>query len=86
MLNHYWNLSRKTSLNTNISYQFGQIGNSRLDFNGGANPSPTYYQYLPSYFLRNDDLASAYEFQQNFINDGQLDWKEFLMQILQMRS
>ena len=74
MLNHYWNLSSKTDLNTNISYQFGQIGNSRLDFNAGANPSPTYYQYLPSYFLRNNDLASAYEYQQNFKNDGQLDW------------
>ena len=74
MLNHYWNVSSKTEINTNISYQFGQIGNSRLDFNAGANPSPTYYQYLPSYFVARDDLASAYQFQQEFLNDGQLDW------------
>lgn len=75
MLNHYWDLSKNTTLQTNVAYQFGKIGNSRIDFNGGANPSPTYYQYLPSYFLRNGDSAGAYEAQQNFINEGQLDWE-----------
>lgn len=74
MLNHYWDITENTALQTNVSYQFGKIGNSRLDFNGGANPSPTYYQTLPSFNLRNDDLAGAYESQQRFVNDGQLDW------------
>ena len=74
MLNHYWDISNKTSLQTNVAYQFGKIGNSRIDYNGGANPTPTYYKNLPSYYLADDDLASAYEAQQNFINDGQLDW------------
>jgi hypothetical protein len=77
MLNHYWNISSKTSLNTNIGYQFGKIGNSRLDFAGGANPSPAYYQNLPSYFLEDDDLAGAYEAEQQFINDGQINWERF---------
>lgn len=74
MLNHYWDISENTTLQTNASYQFGKIGNSRLDFNGGANPSPTYYQYLPSFSLRNKDLSSAYISQKNFVNNGQLDW------------
>lgn len=74
MLNHFWDISDKTSLQTNLAYQFGKIGNSRIDYNGGANPSPTYYQNLPSYDLRNNDLAAAYESQQRFLNDGQLDW------------
>ena len=39
MLNHYWTISDKTNLNTNFGYQFGELGNSRLDFAGGANPS-----------------------------------------------
>ncbi|KAA1247298.1 TonB-dependent receptor [Aquimarina sp. RZ0] len=34
MLNHYWDVTNKTSLNTNIAYQTGKIGNSRLDNNG----------------------------------------------------
>jgi hypothetical protein len=75
MLNHYWAFSEKATLQTNASYQFGKIGNSRLDFNGGANPSPTYYQTLPSYFLRDNDLAGAYTAQENFVNNGQLDWQ-----------
>lgn len=74
MLNHYWDISDKTSVYTNVAYQFGKIGNSRLDFNGGANPSPIYYQNLPSFFVRNEDLAGAYESLQNFQNDGQIDW------------
>ncbi|WP_317171463.1 TonB-dependent receptor [Tamlana sp. I1] len=87
MLNHFWNINSKTSLNTNLGYQTGKLGNSRLDYNGtdlidgmpqggGANPSPTYYQKLPSYFERNfpDDLDPAYRAQKTFQNDGQIDW------------
>ncbi|MBP0902710.1 carboxypeptidase regulatory-like domain-containing protein [Mariniflexile gromovii] len=74
MLNHYWDITKKTKLNTNVGYQFGQIGNSRLDYAGGANPSPTYYQKLPSDYLYDNDLAGAYEAEQAFLNDGQIDW------------
>ncbi|OSY87179.1 TonB-dependent receptor [Tenacibaculum holothuriorum] len=74
MLNHYWNISDNTSLNTNVSYQFGEIGNSRIDFNAGNNPSPTYYQNLPSYEVDRGNLGLAYEKQQAFINNGQLNW------------
>lgn len=81
MLNHYWDISSKTSLNTNVGYQFGKIGNSRLDFAGGGNPSPAYYQDLPSYFLADDDgpdYEGAYLAEQEFINDGQIDWERIL--------
>ncbi|AUC85979.1 TonB-dependent receptor [Polaribacter sp. ALD11] len=74
MLSHYWDISENTTLQTNVSYQFGKIGNSRLDFNGGSNPSPSYYQRLPSYFLRKNDVFGAYTSQENFVNNGQLDW------------
>ena len=74
MLSHYWGISKNTRLQTNASYQFGKIGNSRLDFNGGSNPSPTYYQTLPSYFLKNNDVSGAYTSQENVVNNGQLDW------------
>ncbi|WP_369793765.1 carboxypeptidase regulatory-like domain-containing protein [Sediminibacter sp. Hel_I_10] len=77
MLNHYWNLSSKTKLNTNVAYQFGKTGNTRIDNNGsklvtfngqetyigGArNPDPSYYQNLPSYHLRNPS-PSAYDYE-----------------------
>lgn len=51
MLSHYWKMSDKNSLQTNVAYQTGSIGNSRLDFQGGQNPDPTYYRNLPSYSL-----------------------------------
>ena len=77
MLNHYWDINDRTSLNTNIGYQFGELGNSRLDYAGGANPSPSYYQDLPSYYLADNngpDYEGAYLAQQNFVNDGQINW------------
>lgn len=68
MLNHYWKISEKTELNSNIAYQFGKVANTRIDYGGtrlvlqpdgqesfiggGRNPDPAYYQNLPSYFLR----------------------------------
>ena len=50
-------------------------------FLGGArNPSPEYYQNLPSYLLRFDnptpnDFQNAFVAEQKFINDGQFDWE-----------
>lgn len=96
MLSHYWDISTKTKLNTNVAYQFGKVGNTRIDnggtrfvdFNGqssyigGArNPDPSYYQNLPSYQLRFNNLTpynyqQAYLAEQEFRNDGQLDWDE----------
>lgn len=90
ILNHYWDINENTSLTTNLGYQFGKLGNSRLDFGGtdinpttgfpeggGANPDPTYYQKLPSYALRNFPTMPeiAFGLQQQFLGDGQLDWR-----------
>ena len=77
MLNHYWDLNSKTTLQTNLGYQFGKTGNSRLDYPGGANPSAAYYQKLPSYALADPngpDYAKAYELEHGFLKDGQIDW------------
>ncbi len=79
MLNHYWNINEKTTINTNIGYQFGGIGNSRIDSGNNRNPAGNYYQRLPSYFLRDPnptpyDYQQAYLAEQEFINDGQIDW------------
>ena len=94
MLNHTWNVSDKTTINTNLGYQTGTIKNSRIDnngttliqsngqdfFAGGArNPSPDYYQLLPSFFLQDEnptanDFQNAFLAQQDFVNDGQFDW------------
>ena len=66
MLSHYWKINENTRLNTNVSYQVGSIGNSRLDFQIGNNPDPTYYKNLPSYYLNNPDIYSV----PTFASDG----------------
>lgn len=73
-LNHFWKLGSEAVLNTNIAYQFGTIGNTRLDYGGtrlidfngqeayiggGRNPFGNYYQRMPSYFVR---MASPSEY------------------------
>ena len=77
LLNHDWSIDDKSNIETSIGYQFGEMGNSRLDYAGGANPSPAYYQDLPSYFLADSDgpdYEGAYLAQENFINNGQINW------------
>ncbi|MFV8225213.1 TonB-dependent receptor [Christiangramia aquimixticola] len=67
MLNHIWILNSEIEINSGLSFQFGEVANSRIDYGGmniadangqeffygaGSNPDPVYYQKLPSYFLR----------------------------------
>ncbi len=93
MLNHFWIVADNLRLNTNLSYQFGESSNSRIDYGGttsgglageeyyygaGTNPDPSYYQKLPSYFLRiqeNKNFESAFMAREEFISNGQLDWE-----------
>ncbi|MGX7667376.1 carboxypeptidase-like regulatory domain-containing protein [Flavobacterium pedocola] len=81
MLSHYWKLNSKNSLNTNVAFQTGSIGNSRIDYQQGNNPDPTYYRNLPSYYLNyhnngvwEPDYGQATIARNNFLNDGQIDW------------
>lgn len=81
ILSHYWKINDNTSLNTNVAYQFGHIGDSRLNYANASNPDPTYYKNLPSYYLRfqdNLDYASAFLVGQAFRNDesySQVNWE-----------
>lgn len=78
MLSHYYELEN-TTLKTSITYQNGHIGNSRLGYFNAPNPDPTYWKKLPSNFLRNSenpDYANAYIYEQEFIKNGQINWRE----------
>lgn len=55
MLSHYWTFDSKNSLTTTVGYQTGHIANSRLGYQDGLNPDPTYYKKMPSYFLNKID-------------------------------
>ena len=88
MLTHYWKPSNATRVNTTASFQTGQIGNSRLDFNRSDNPDPTYYRKLPSYYnnLFTNNSAGVSIFTPNptaaeanrvrFLSNKQLNWND----------
>lgn len=73
MLSHHWQPKPVMAWRTTIAYQFGETGNSRLDYPGGTNPDPTYYQKLPSYFLSSSngpDYEKAYKSKTRFEENG----------------
>ncbi|WP_353149055.1 carboxypeptidase-like regulatory domain-containing protein [Flavobacterium sp.] len=74
MLSHYWKISDKTTLTTNVAYQTGSIGNSRLDYQTANSPDPTYYKNLPSYYYNLGDIAGANAAQNYFLNNSQINW------------
>lgn len=85
-LSHYWKINSQTKLQTNLSYQFGTIGNSRIDYQKADNPDPNYYKKLPSYFTtlytyRNDiatytpNNAGAEQAKTDFLAQPQIDWR-----------
>lgn len=81
MLSHYWKVTDKTNLTTNVAYQTGYIGNTRLDYQGANSPDPTYYKYLPSYwyndptkYLADGTNPTAEDAKAKFLADGQIDW------------
>lgn len=76
ILSHYWRMSDKTRLSTNVSYQTGHIANSRFDWIAANNPDPTYYKNLPSYYINNEmpELADAAE--AFFRNNSQINWAD----------
>ena len=90
MLTHYWKMSDKTNLNTTISYQVGQIANTRLDNQGADSPDPTYYRNLPSFYtsaynpddytdFQGDDaanIANGINATSNFLANRQVNWNQ----------
>lgn len=94
-LSHNWKIDDNSSLSTNLMYQMGTIGDSRLGYGGGTqtvnnapgnNPDPTYYKKLPSFFLNPNytvDYNEAYLNAQKFINDSpesQIMWEDLFAQ------
>ncbi len=90
MLNHYWTINNKTTLNTNVAYQFGEVTNSRIDYNGSKidgsiDGIPTIVSLGgsnpdPTYYQKlpsyglSQGYSNVYEMEKTFIRNGQLDW------------
>ncbi|NCP53300.1 MAG: TonB-dependent receptor [Flavobacteriales bacterium] len=81
MLNHYFDISKKTHLASSLYYTFGKSGNTRLNWNNTADPRPEYWKNLPSAFEAPGDEAlfaqqtALWESQNP--TTTQLDWDHF---------
>lgn len=76
LLNHYYE-SDKFRLNTGVSYQFGTNARGRLGYYNGPNPDPTYYRYLPSFYVNSPigaNFISANLAKEGFLENPQINW------------
>lgn len=87
MLNHYFKIDDKTTLNSGVMYQFGKVGNSNIDYQNADSPDPVYYRKMPSYFSSlyakdhgefsgdfTPDYENAEKSRTTFLANSQIDW------------
>ena len=76
LFNYQWK-SEKAQLNLGAVYQFGTNSRSRLGYFNATNPDPTYYRYLPSYYLNGPlgaDFINANLAKEGFLANPQVQW------------
>ncbi|QDW19661.1 carboxypeptidase-like regulatory domain-containing protein [Flavobacterium sp. KBS0721] len=89
MLNHYYKINEKASLNSSVMYQFGKVGNSTIDYQNANSPDPVYYRKLPSYYTSlygkdigefsgafTPDYENAEFNKKLFLENSQINWDE----------
>lgn len=79
LLFNYLYASEKFALNTGISYQFGTYAKSRVGYYNAPSPDPTYYRYLPSFYINSPigaNFISANMAKDGFLEDPQLNWNK----------
>ncbi len=76
MLNDYFTINEKTKLQTGLTYTFGKVKSSRLDWYDAKDPRPDYYKNLPSYYYYYDPYIYQQQLNDwtNDVNVRQLNW------------
>ncbi|MBR3846307.1 MAG: TonB-dependent receptor [Alistipes sp.] len=79
MLNYRFDITDRSQLDVATSLRFGVNGYSALTWKDGPDPRPDYYRYLPSYFVRDGNLAQAAmqaeRWRSNYQNVRHFDWE-----------
>ncbi|MBF4470770.1 TonB-dependent receptor [Flavobacterium sp. HJJ] len=87
MLNHFFTIDEYSTLNSSLTYQFGKITNSNIDYQNAISPDPTYYKKMPSYYSSmyasddgefsgafTPDYEEAEKSKEQFLTNNQIDW------------
>ncbi|MGX1927803.1 TonB-dependent receptor [Flagellimonas sp. 2504JD4-2] len=75
---NYFAKSKKWNWNSGIAYQFGSNARGRLGYFNAPSPDPTYYRYLPSFYLNSSlgaDFVNADLAREGLYVNSQLDWE-----------
>ncbi|MEH6680745.1 MAG: TonB-dependent receptor [Sediminicola sp.] len=81
MFNHYLKTG-SFKLTTGVAYRFGEYARSRLGYYNAPNPDPTYYGYLPSYYINSPigaNFESAQMAREAFLREPQIQWEQLFM-------
>ena len=76
---NYHHESKGLRINAGLGYQIGSYKRSRLGYFNAPNPDPTYYRYLPSFYLNSPigaNYESAIQAKEGFVLNPQLDWEK----------
>ncbi|WP_339650556.1 TonB-dependent receptor [uncultured Maribacter sp.] len=74
---NYNHESNRLVINVGLAYQTGIYKRSRLGYFNAPNPDPTYYRYLPSFYLNSPigaNFESAVLAEEGFIQNPQMNW------------
>ncbi len=74
---NYVHESQGVTINAGVGYQTGKYTRSRLGYYNAPNPDPTYYRYLPSFYVNSPigaNFESAISAREGFLKSPQLDW------------
>ncbi|MEX0273186.1 MAG: TonB-dependent receptor, partial [Flavobacteriaceae bacterium] len=77
-VNHYFSTGN-LQWNTSVAHQFGKHGRSRLGYYNAPNPDPTYYRYLPSFYINSPiggNFESANTAKKAFLANPQMNWSK----------
>ena len=77
-LGHYWKISEKLNIQSNLYAITGRTANSNLNWFNANDPRPDYYKYLPSYYVNNQGSLSGNQVieNQNEYNQILQGWQE----------
>jgi len=82
MANYYFD-AKKVNFKVGIAYQTGINSKSRLGYYNAPNPDPTYYRYLPSFYI-NSPIGANFESANTAISIPQIQKKKQLMFCMMM--
>jgi len=79
-LTHYWNITNKTKLTTNLMYYFGSNSSTSLNWYNAPDPRPDYYRKLPGYKGTTPYDSATIQMMtnhwQNEVNTRQINWDD----------